>query len=98
MRPSILIVLIAIPLLAQRSAKLEFEVASIKAAAPLNGNGTPRGGPGTTMKLSQDRAEANDRESFDRKQARHPLGRHAMAAHAGKTHLPAGTLLECPHQ
>src|SRR5580698_7633999 len=35
------------PARGQAPAKLEFEVATVKPAAPLTGRGTPRGGPGT---------------------------------------------------
>jgi uncharacterized protein (TIGR03435 family) len=51
MRTLTLTLLIAVPLLAQRATKLEFEAASVKIAAPLNGPGTPRGGPGSADPL-----------------------------------------------
>ena len=49
-------------------------------------------------KLSQDRAEPDDRELLDRKQAGEPFGRHAVAADAGEADLPAGALPQRPHQ
>ncbi|MEO5926842.1 MAG: TIGR03435 family protein [Bryobacteraceae bacterium] len=47
MRYSTLPILFATALFAQSPTKLEFEVASVKLAAPVTGPGTPRGGPGS---------------------------------------------------